>query len=47
MSRTCSSIPPASIVQAGQPLFRVYSPDIQQAQIDLLVAKSWPQRVAG
>jgi Cu(I)/Ag(I) efflux system membrane fusion protein len=25
-------------VQAGEPLFRVYSPQIQQAQIDLLVA---------
>jgi Cu(I)/Ag(I) efflux system membrane fusion protein len=25
-------------VRAGQPLFRVYSPDIQRAQIDLLVA---------
>ena len=29
------------IVRAGQPLFRVYSPDIQQAISDLLVAKSW------
>jgi Cu(I)/Ag(I) efflux system membrane fusion protein len=31
-------------VQAGDPLFRVYSPDIQQALSDLLVAKSWAQR---
>ena len=31
-------------VQAGEPLFRVYSPDIQQALSDLLVAKSWSQR---
>jgi RND family efflux transporter, MFP subunit len=31
-------------VRAGQPLFRVYSPDIQQALTDMLVAKSWPQR---
>ena len=31
-------------VQAGEPLFRVYSPDIQQALSDLLVAKSWAQR---
>ena len=29
------------IVHAGEPLFRVYSPDIQQAFSDLLVAKSW------
>ena len=29
------------IVRAGEPLFRVYSPDIQQAFSDLLVAKSW------
>ena len=33
-------------VQAGEPLFRVYSPDIQQALSDLLVAKSWAQRGA-
>ena len=32
------------IVRAGEPLFRVYSPDIQQALSDLLVAKSWSQR---
>ncbi|HEY5215508.1 MAG TPA: efflux RND transporter periplasmic adaptor subunit [Pseudolabrys sp.] len=32
------------IVRAGEPLFRVYSPDIQQALSDLLVAKSWAQR---
>ena len=25
-------------VQAGEPLFRVYSPEIQLAQIDLIVA---------
>jgi Cu(I)/Ag(I) efflux system membrane fusion protein len=31
-------------VQGGEPLFRVYSPDIQQALSDLLVAKSWSQR---
>jgi Cu(I)/Ag(I) efflux system membrane fusion protein len=31
-------------VQAGEPLFRVYSPDIQQALSDLLVTKSWSQR---
>jgi Cu(I)/Ag(I) efflux system membrane fusion protein len=31
-------------VQAGQPLFRVYSPDIQQALTDMLVAKGWAQR---
>lgn len=31
-------------VQAGEPLFRVYSPDIQQALSDLLVAKSWSLR---
>jgi Cu(I)/Ag(I) efflux system membrane fusion protein len=31
-------------VQAGEPLFRVYSPDIQQALSDLLVARSWAQR---
>jgi Cu(I)/Ag(I) efflux system membrane fusion protein len=34
-------------VQAGEPLFRVYSPDIQQALSDLLVAKSWAQRGPG
>ncbi len=28
-------------VRAGEKLFRVYSPDIQQAVADLLVAKSW------
>ena len=33
-------------VQAGEPLFRVYSPDIQQALSDLLVAKSWSPRGA-
>lgn len=33
-------------VQAGEPLFRVYSPDIQQALSDLLVAKSWSLRGA-
>lgn len=32
------------LVRAGEPLFRVYSPDIQQALSDLLVAKSWSQR---
>jgi membrane fusion protein, copper/silver efflux system len=32
------------VVQAGQPLFRVYSPDIQLAFADLLTAKSWLQR---
>ena len=32
------------IVRAGEPLFRVYSPDIQQALSDLLVAKNWAQR---
>ena len=31
-------------VKAGEPLFRVYSPDIQQALSDLLVAKGWVQR---
>jgi Cu(I)/Ag(I) efflux system membrane fusion protein len=31
-------------VKAGEPLFRVYSPDIQQALSDLLVARSWSQR---
>lgn len=29
------------VVKAGEPLFRVYSPDIQQAFADLLVTKSW------
>lgn len=33
-------------VHAGEPLFRVYSPDIQQALSDLLVVKSWSQRGA-
>jgi len=33
-------------VQAGEPLFRVYSSDIQQAISDLLVTKSWTQRGA-
>ncbi len=33
-------------VRAGEPLFRVYSPDIQQALSDLLVAKSWSPRGA-
>ena len=31
-------------VRAGEPLFRVYSPDIQRAQIDLLTAMSTSQR---
>jgi Cu(I)/Ag(I) efflux system membrane fusion protein len=31
-------------VHAGEPLFRVYSPDIQRAQIDLLVAVGSAQR---
>lgn len=31
-------------VRAGEPLFRVYSPDIQRAQIDLLVAVRSAQR---
>src|SRR6185369_10406420 len=31
-------------VHSGQPLFRVYSADIQQALTDMLVAKGWPQR---
>jgi membrane fusion protein, copper/silver efflux system len=31
-------------VQAGEPLFRVYSPDIQRAQIDLMVAIRAMQR---
>src|SRR5262245_10820761 len=35
-------------VHAGEPLFRVYSPDIQRAQIDLMVAMRSVQRgVAG
>jgi Cu(I)/Ag(I) efflux system membrane fusion protein len=33
-------------VHAGEPLFRVYSPDIQRAQIDLLVAMGTGQRGA-
>ena len=33
-------------VQTGEPLFRVYSPDIQQALSDLLVAKGWSARGA-
>ena len=31
-------------VKAGEPLFRVYSPDIQQALSDMLVTKTWAQR---
>ncbi len=31
-------------VRAGEPLFRVYSPEIQLAISDLLVTKSWTQR---
>lgn len=31
-------------VHAGQPLFRVYSPDIQQALSDMLVTRDWVQR---
>ena len=31
-------------VRAGEPLFRVYSSDIQQAISDLLVTKNWSQR---
>src|SRR5207244_5083345 len=31
-------------VHAGEPLFRIYSPDIQRAQIDLLVAVRSVQR---
>jgi Cu(I)/Ag(I) efflux system membrane fusion protein len=31
-------------VKTGEALFRVYSPDIQQALSDLLTAKSWVQR---
>jgi Cu(I)/Ag(I) efflux system membrane fusion protein len=34
-------------VHAGESLFRVYSPDIQRAQIDLLVAMGTPQRGSG
>jgi Cu(I)/Ag(I) efflux system membrane fusion protein len=34
-------------VHAGEPLFRVYSPDIQRAQIDLLVAMGTNQRGSG
>src|SRR2546430_13328715 len=34
-------------VQAGEPLFRVYSPDIQRAQIDLIVAMGSAQRGMG
>ena len=34
------------IVRAGEPLFRVYSPDIQQAIGDLLVTRNWSQRPA-
>lgn len=34
-------------VRVGEPLFRVYSPDIQRAQIDLLVAIGSAQRGAG
>ena len=34
-------------VHAGEPLFRVYSPDIQRAQIDLLVAMGTSQRGSG
>ena len=33
-------------VHAGEPLFRVYSPDIQRAQIDLLVAMGTPSAEA-
>jgi membrane fusion protein, copper/silver efflux system len=32
------------IVRAGEPLFRVYSPDVQLAISDLLVTKNWSQR---
>jgi membrane fusion protein, copper/silver efflux system len=32
------------VVHAGEPLFRVYSPDIQLALSDLLVARGWAQR---
>jgi Cu(I)/Ag(I) efflux system membrane fusion protein len=34
-------------VHAGEPLFRVYSPDIQRAQIDLSVAMGTGQRGSG
>src|SRR3982074_2223720 len=34
-------------VHAGEPLFRVYSPDIQRAQIDLLTAMGTSQRGSG
>src|SRR5258708_29954462 len=34
-------------VHAGEPLFRVYSPDIQRAQIDLSVAMGTGQRASG
>ena len=34
-------------VQAGEPLFRVYSADIQRAQIDLLIAMGTSQRGSG
>jgi membrane fusion protein, copper/silver efflux system len=34
-------------VHAGEPLFRVYSADIQRAQIDLLIAMSTSQRGSG
>ncbi len=35
------------LVQAGEPLFRVYSPDIQRAQIDLMVAMRAQARLSG
>jgi Cu(I)/Ag(I) efflux system membrane fusion protein len=34
-------------VRAGEPLFRVYSPEIQRAQIDLLAAMRWAQGGTG
>jgi Cu(I)/Ag(I) efflux system membrane fusion protein len=34
-------------VRAGEPMFRVYSPDIQRAQIDLLTAMGAAQRGSG
>jgi membrane fusion protein, copper/silver efflux system len=34
-------------VRAGEPMFRVYSPDIQRAQIDLLTAMGATQRGSG
>jgi Cu(I)/Ag(I) efflux system membrane fusion protein len=34
-------------VRAGEPMFRVYSPDIQRAQIDLLTAMGASQRGSG